>query len=214
MSESPIGPASIALGNEGRLLKHRVRWTRRLIWGLVPFAAVCAPLATTPWLTLPLRMVGLLCLVACMVGRAWCVLYIGERKARELVRVGPYSVVRNPLYVASFIGTLGAAMQSGTLTLPVLAALVFAAYYRITIAREEEYLRERHGAAYDAYVREVPRWWPKLSGWHDVPRVGTSPALVLRYLGEGGLFFVSVIFFEVVRALQDTGIVPVLLQLP
>jgi hypothetical protein len=47
-----------------------------------------------------------------------------------------------------------------------------------------------------------------------VPRVGTSPALVLRYLGEGSLFFVSVIFFEVVRALQDGGIVPVLLRLP
>jgi len=214
MSEPPIGPAAIALRDERRQLKQRTRRTRWLVWALVPFIAVCAPLVTTPWVLVPLKMFGLLCLVACMVGRAWSAIYIGERKRHELIRVGPFSVVRNPLYLSSFIGTVGAAMQSGMFTLVAVATLAFAAYHRVTIAREEEFLRERHGPAYDAYARTVPRWWPKLSGWRDVPRVSTAPSLVLKYLGESSFFFLSVFFFEGVRALQKTGIVPVVLLLP
>jgi protein-S-isoprenylcysteine O-methyltransferase Ste14 len=180
----------------------------------VPFVAVCAPLATTPWVLEPLKMLGLVCLVACMVGRAWSALYIGERKRHELICVGPFSIVRNPLYVSSFLGTIGAAMQSGMFTLLALAILGFAAYHRVTVAREEEFLRERHGPAYDAYMRAVPRWWPKLSGWRDAPRVSLAPSLVLKYLGESSFFFLPVFFFEGVRALQEAGIVPVLLRLP
>jgi protein-S-isoprenylcysteine O-methyltransferase Ste14 len=213
MSEQPVGPAAIALRDERRLLKQRTRRTRWLVWALVPFVAVCAP-TTAAWVLVPMRMFGLLCLVACMVGRAWSALYIGERKRHELIRVGPFSVVRNPLYLSSFIGTVGAAMQSGMFTLLVLAVLGFAAYHWATVAREEEFLRERHGATYDAYVRAVPRWWPKLSRWHDAERITLAPSLVLKYLGESSFFFLSVFFFEGVRLLQDAGMVPVLLRLP
>ena len=214
MSDTPVSPAAIALQDERRQLKQRTRRTRRFVWALVPFVAVCAPLATTPWVLVPLKMIGLVCLVACLVGRAWSALYIGERKRHELISVGPFSIVRNPLYVSSFIGTVGAAMQSGMFTLVALAALGFAAYHRATVAREEEFLRERHGPAYDAYMRAVPRWRPKLSGWRDVPSISTAPSLILKYLGESSFFFLSVFFFEGVRALQQAGIVPVLLLLP
>src|SRR5690349_4710974 len=214
MSEPPTGPAALALHDERRQLKQRTRRTRWLVWALVPFVAVCAPLATVPWVLVPLKMLGLLCLIACMVGRAWSALYIGERKRHELICDGPFSIVRNPLYLASFIGTIGAAMQSGMFTLLAIAVLAFVAYHWVTVAREEEFLRERHGPAYDTYARTVPRWWPKLSGWRDVPRVSVSPALVLKYLGESSFFFLSFFFFEAIRALQGAGIVPVLLLLP
>jgi protein-S-isoprenylcysteine O-methyltransferase Ste14 len=214
MSEPPVGPAAIALRDERRFVKQRTRRTRRIVWALVAPVAVCAPLATTPWLLVPVKMFGLLCLVVCMVGRAWSALYIGERKRHELVRVGPYSIVRNPLYLASFAGTIGVASQSGMLTLAAFAAFAFAAYHRVTVAREEEFLRERHGPVYDAYVRAVPRWWPRLSGWRDMPRVSASPSLVLKYLGESSFFFLSVPLFEGIRLLQEAGVVPILLRLP
>lgn len=214
MDDSRIGPASIALGDEGRLLKQRTRRTRRLVWAIAPLLVVSAPLITTQWVLVLLDMLGILCLIACIVGRTWSAIYIGERKGRELVQVGPYSVVRNPLYLSSFIGMIGAALLSGMFTLLILAVIAFAAYYRVTIAREEEYLRERHGAAYDAYARAVPRWRPRLSGWRDVPRVSTSPALVLKHLRESSFFFLSFFFFESIRLLHDAGIVPVLIRLP
>src|SRR5690606_27834472 len=42
-----------------------------------------------------------------ILGRTWCTLYIGGRKSAEIVRGGPYSVTRNPLYVFSTIGAAG-----------------------------------------------------------------------------------------------------------
>ena len=47
---------------------------------------------------------GVLLIAIAILGRAWCTLYIGGRKAQELTDSGPYSLSRNPLYVFSFIG--------------------------------------------------------------------------------------------------------------
>ena len=38
-------------------------------------------------------------ILICILGRTWATLYIGGQKQRELVTKGPYSVVRNPLYL-------------------------------------------------------------------------------------------------------------------
>ena len=35
------------------------------------------------------------------------------------------------------------------------------------VAAEEAYLREKFGAAYDAYARDVPRWFPRLAGLRE-----------------------------------------------
>ena len=42
-----------------------------------------------------------------IIGRLWCTLYLGGRKAAEVVTKGPYSIARNPLYVFSAIGSAG-----------------------------------------------------------------------------------------------------------
>ena len=46
---------------------------------------------------------GVILILVCIVGRTWCTLYIGGNKKRELITAGPYSVVRNPLYVFTSI---------------------------------------------------------------------------------------------------------------
>ena len=55
-----------------------------------------------------IEVAGLALIVVGIAGRIWCTLYIGGRKASEIVASGPYSISRNPLYVFSSIAAGGA----------------------------------------------------------------------------------------------------------
>jgi protein-S-isoprenylcysteine O-methyltransferase Ste14 len=74
-----------------------------------------------------------------------------------LVTGGPFAVSRNPMYEAWTAIYLGAALTMHSAwpvaLLPGLLALVHDA-----VGREEQELRDRFGAAYDAYARRVPRY--------------------------------------------------------
>ena len=51
---------------------------------------------------------GIAAIIVCILGRTWASLYIAGRKIEQFVTDGPYSVMRNPLYFFSIIGTAGA----------------------------------------------------------------------------------------------------------
>jgi protein-S-isoprenylcysteine O-methyltransferase Ste14 len=51
--------------------------------------------------------VGFSLVLLAIIGRCWASLYIGGRKVRELVTHGPFSIVRNPLYVFSLLARSG-----------------------------------------------------------------------------------------------------------
>src|SRR6185503_11217281 len=53
-----------------------------------------------------IEWIGMVFIGLCVVGRIWCSLYIGGRKNFELIQDGPYSLVRNPLYLFSVIAAL------------------------------------------------------------------------------------------------------------
>ncbi|MBC8010284.1 MAG: isoprenylcysteine carboxylmethyltransferase family protein [Burkholderiales bacterium] len=119
-----------------------------------------------------------------MLGRIWCALYIAGRKNAELCQDGPYSLVRNPLYVFSFVGALGVALATQRpLLVPIVAAL-FVAYYHIVIRAEETRLAALFPAAYPAYRREVPRALPRLTGYRSRERLTLDPADVARAMRE------------------------------
>lgn len=86
-------------------------------------------------------------------------------EASELNTTGPYSLVRNPLYVGRILNFTGLAMLSGSwvfgLVVFLLAVLV---YERISIY-EEEFLREKFGQAHADWAKDVPALLPRLHGW-------------------------------------------------
>ena len=84
------------------------------------------------WIGYPLVLIGVL-------GRTWCTMYVGGRKNDQLVDQGPYSLVRNPLYVFSFIGIAGAGASTGMLTAAVLGMLAFALYYPSIVQRDKPF---------------------------------------------------------------------------
>ena len=50
----------------------------------------------------------------------------------------------------------------------ILAAALFALQYRAIIAAEEDFLREKFAADFDAYCSRVPRFWPRLGALRSV----------------------------------------------
>ena len=93
----------------------------------------------------------------------------------RLVVGGLYRHVRNPMYLAVVATIAGQALVLGRPVLLAYAAgmlTVFAAFVRWY---EEPTLRARHGAAYDAYRRAVPGWWPRWRGWREEDAPGRGP---------------------------------------
>ncbi len=81
---------------------------------------------------------------------------------RELVAVGPYRFVRNPMYAAGLASLVGWILWSPSLSL-ILAFFFFllAAHLFVTLY-EEPTLKRNFAAAYEEYCKRVPRWFPKI----------------------------------------------------
>jgi protein-S-isoprenylcysteine O-methyltransferase Ste14 len=75
-----------------------------------------------------------------------------------LVDAGPFRWTRNPMYVGFFSLALGVAVVLGTASPLVVPFALVVVLDRRFVRREEEFLRERLGEAYDAYCRRVRRW--------------------------------------------------------
>lgn len=138
-------------------------------------------------------------------GRLWCSSYIGGNKNSCLVTVGPYSLTRNPLYLFSFIGGLGVAITTETLTIPIVFALWFVVYHRRVIAGEEALLQSRYGRDFEAYSRRVPRFWPKFAGYVEPERWELGPPAVRRSLTEVVWFVAMAVVLHVVHDLRSAG---------
>lgn len=156
---------------------------------------------------------GLSLIVAAIIGRMWCTLYIGGRKSAEIVRSGPYSVTRNPLYVFSTLGAMGIGAQTGSLIVAVGFGILCYVAFSIVIRTEERFLEQNFGEPYRAYCRDVPRFFPKLSLYNDDATVTVKPDRLYRTFTDGLVFFVAYPFFEFIEYLQGIDVLPVLLRL-
>jgi protein-S-isoprenylcysteine O-methyltransferase Ste14 len=81
---------------------------------------------------------------------------------RELVAVGAYRYVRNPMYVAVLAVVIGEAILFQSSWLAVYAAVLFVAFHLFVTQYEEPSLRRRFGESYEAYRARVPRWMPRV----------------------------------------------------
>ena len=83
-------------------------------------------------------------------------------EGHELITTGPYSVVRNPIYLGMF-GMLLATGLVYSRWWNFLAAIVFFLVgNRIRIRAEERLLRETFGSQFDDYARRAPGFFPGL----------------------------------------------------
>ena len=161
-----------------------------------------------------IEIAGIALMTVCILGRTWCSLDIGGRKVRSLVRHGPYSVSRNPLYLFSIAGAAGAGAQLGSVALALAAGLVALIVFYLVVLKEERVLVANFGDEYRRYLAEVPRFLPRIALWRDVERLEVRPGIVLRTFVDACVFLLSIPLAEGFEYLHEAGIIPVLMQLP
>ena len=91
-------------------------------------------------------------------------------KSRTLTVSGPYSAVRNPLYLGTAFMVLGLLVSVSNPQAPARTALAwlitvvtFTAIYRVQIKAEEEYLASVYGREFEDYRARVNAIVPRLS---------------------------------------------------
>ncbi len=118
----------------------------------------------------PLRWIGLLLIWLGVALALWAVVTLGRHydlepevhQDHELVRAGPYRLVRHPVYTGLALHFAGACLATGNLLLIAGTLFVTVPAFYLRARAEERLLHERFGAAYDQYAREVGMLVPLL----------------------------------------------------
>lgn len=161
-----------------------------------------------------IEMAGVVMIFLGIIGRLWCTLYIGGRKAGQVVTGGPYSISRNPLYLFSSLAAAGVGAQMGSFVATIGFGLICAAAFHIVIRREEKFLAGEFGQPYRDYCARVPRFFPNLALYEEGETGRFQPRRLLQTLGDGLVFLIAMPAFEMIDAAQLSGALPVLFRIP
>lgn len=80
------------------------------------------------------------------------------RPALKVVTSGPYRFTRNPMYLGMVLFLLGISLVFSLEWGIILTPVLWFAYDRIIVAREETYLTAKFGADYRALLSRTRRW--------------------------------------------------------
>ncbi len=191
------------------LLKARQRHSRWFVVFMIPLIVFSiSKLQDDGWQQETMEWAGFFLTVACVLGRTYCSAFIGGIKNERVVRDGPFSVVRNPLYVFSFLGLVGIGLQSGRFSILALLVGGFIVYYKSVVAREEGYLEQKFGEPYMRYKAEVPRWFPRMALWSEPAEIVVRPYFIRHTMLDALAFFIPWPCFELLQLLQAHGFLP------
>ncbi|MEX2116272.1 MAG: isoprenylcysteine carboxylmethyltransferase family protein [Bacteroidota bacterium] len=116
--------------------------------------------------------------------RFWGVAYAGPLTrvtgsvgAPELITSGPFSHVRNPLYVGNILLYVGFGIMANALTpwLVTATAVYFVIQYAAIVSLEEEFLQKEFGSGFEEYRKSVPRFVPLISSFREVRKEHQRP---------------------------------------
>lgn len=126
--------------------------------------------------------------VAAVLGRIWCAIYISGRKNAELCVSGPYSLCRHPLYFFSSLGLLGVVLATHRPSVSAAAFGLFWLYHTGVIRSEERRLEQLFKSEFAAYRSSVPCFRPRLARPRNVETLSVNVRPLVRALTEVGWF--------------------------
>jgi protein-S-isoprenylcysteine O-methyltransferase Ste14 len=190
---------------------HRIAWSRAFVVGLFLFVLFSSPPALSPtWLVELSELLGFFLLAATTLWRIWCALFIAGTKNGELSTAGPYSVVRNPLYLGNLAGVVGFGFAVEQPVLAVGLGLLFALFYPAVVSQEEKRLGMLFGESYRTYCARVPRWLPDWSLYQEPATVTVSPHRIRGAIFDAMWFLWAFALWEFVEELHKLQILPTL----
>jgi protein-S-isoprenylcysteine O-methyltransferase Ste14 len=177
----------------------------------VILACLALLLATPPsWrlhsgIDILMNTLGFVLIVVAAFGRIWSSLYISGYKEDRIVAEGPYAIVRNPLYVFSFIGALGLGLTTDNLLILAVIITTFLLYYPLVVLAEESILQQKFGQEYVEYKQSVPRFIPRRFHLVEPDSCMVRPRHVRRSLQQIILFFWFYLLLNLVTGAQIGG---------
>lgn len=188
---------------------HRIAWSR----GVVAAALILMLFGSPPkhlagWVAELSELLGFALLAAATLWRIWCHLFIAGAKNGELAQAGPYSTVRNPLYLGNFVGVVGFGFAVEQPYLALAFALAFLLLYPAVVRQEEARLGELFGDRFREYCARVPRWLPDWSLYREPAALTVSPRHVRKAILDAMWFLWAFGLWEFIEQLHETGILP------
>lgn len=178
---------------------------------LLLFITFSAP----PWdlggyVALSSELTGFLLLMVATCGRIWATIYIAGFKDDALITEGPYSIVRNPLYLFSFVGALGFGLAVEHPIAGIIILVLFLAFYPTIVRREEERLIQLFGSDFVAYCQRTPKWIPRFRHYHQLTEYTINLRRATKGIISSMWFVFAFLLWEVIERLQAHEVIPIL----
>ena len=159
----------------------RVSWRRTLAYGIpvvLGFYCVFSLDADIPWLqkrllprTPELAIAAVVITFAGLAFAGWARVYLGRnwssapviKEKHELIRSGPYRLVRHPIYTGILVALIGTFLANGKVRGAIGVVLVWIAW-TIKSRMEEEFMLRTFGVEYEEYRRTTGGLFPRLLG--------------------------------------------------
>lgn len=176
------------------LLSDRLIFGRVLGLVIIVWAVITAPpeYDASAAHRISFGMITLLMVCVAAFGRIWATFFLGGHKNTSLIKEGPFSVCRNPLYVFTSFGALGIALESHQLPVVVAVICFMLIYYGAQIRREEGDLARLFGQSYLDYMRTTPRFLPRFDRYRPPPAQLTANSRLVRNAIRDNLWWLIV----------------------
>lgn len=191
----------------------RLRLTALLLLGLLVLVAT-SERSASGFAGLLLQLTGLVCVACAALGRVWCSVFIAGYKDAELVRAGPYSALRHPLYALSLLAMLGIGLTTRSAALTVALLVVFAAIHARAAREEDRLLRSAHGEAFERYAATVDAFRPRWSAYRVPQALEIRPRVLWKAFLDAGTLLGVWALLVLADALQRAAFTPTWMTLP
>ena len=160
------------------------------------------------------QLAGVAIVAAAALGRVWTSAFIAGRKDATLVRSGPYSAVRHPLYSLSLLAMLGIGLVTRSVTITAALLLFSLVVYARAARREDSVLAGMHGDDHAGFAAGTPAFWPDAAAYRVPESIELRPRVFWKaFLDAGSLVGVALLLCAA-DLLQRSGVTPALLTLP